>query len=64
EVRSQSCGASWAKVFQCKKEAKYTPEHWIDKGRLALEFPTICDKVRELGLGYVIVEPGECNLTL
>ncbi|MCD9641854.1 hypothetical protein HAX54_028311 [Datura stramonium] len=27
-------------------------------------FPTIHDTVRELGLGYVFAEPGECNLTL
>ncbi|MCE3215322.1 hypothetical protein HAX54_001872, partial [Datura stramonium] len=46
------------------KEAKYAPENWIDVGRLALEFPATRDKVRELGLGYIFVEPYECNLTL
>ncbi|MCD7465215.1 hypothetical protein HAX54_000804, partial [Datura stramonium] len=33
-------------------------------GCLALEFPTIRDKVRELGLSYIFVESEECNLTL
>ncbi|MCD7464617.1 hypothetical protein HAX54_053111, partial [Datura stramonium] len=36
----------------------------IDKAFLALEFPTIRDKVRELGLGYVFAKPEECNLAL
>ncbi|MCD9643254.1 hypothetical protein HAX54_030552, partial [Datura stramonium] len=29
-----------------------------------LSAPTICDTIFELGLGYVLVEPEECNLTL
>ncbi|MCD9639028.1 hypothetical protein HAX54_023273, partial [Datura stramonium] len=45
-------------------EAKYVLENWINEGRLALEFPAIRDKVRELGLGYIFVELEECNLTL
>ncbi|MCD9640871.1 hypothetical protein HAX54_026581, partial [Datura stramonium] len=45
-------------------EAKYGPENWIDDGRLALEFPTIEDKVHELGLGFIFAEPEECNLSL
>ncbi|MCD7462324.1 hypothetical protein HAX54_048256, partial [Datura stramonium] len=46
------------------KEAKHAPKNWIDEGRLALEFPTIREKLRELGVGYIFDEPEECNLTL
>ncbi|MCE3052086.1 hypothetical protein HAX54_051575 [Datura stramonium] len=35
-------GLSW---FNTQKEVKYAPENWIDKDCLALEFPTIWDKV-------------------
>ncbi|MCE3214988.1 hypothetical protein HAX54_000495, partial [Datura stramonium] len=31
--------------------------------RVELEFPTICDTVHELGLGYVFAKPKKCNLT-
>ncbi|MCD7471710.1 hypothetical protein HAX54_012336 [Datura stramonium] len=44
-------GLTW---FNIQKEAKYSPENWIDEGHLALEFPTIRDKVCELGLGYIL----------
>ncbi|MCD9646386.1 hypothetical protein HAX54_036169, partial [Datura stramonium] len=54
-------GLTW---FNTQKVAKYAPENWIDKGLFALEFPIIPDKVRELGLGYIFVEPEEFNLTL
>lgn len=54
-------GITW---FNTKKEVKYAPENWIDEGRLTLEFPTIWDKIWELGLRYIFAEPGECNLTL
>ncbi|MCE3052325.1 hypothetical protein HAX54_052250, partial [Datura stramonium] len=33
-------------------------------GRLALEFPVIRVKHCELGVGYIFVEPKECNCTL
>ncbi|MCD7451902.1 hypothetical protein HAX54_013981, partial [Datura stramonium] len=46
------------------KEAKYAPRNWIDEGCLELEFPTIRDKLCELGVGYIFAEPEECNLTL
>ncbi|MCE0481251.1 hypothetical protein HAX54_038846 [Datura stramonium] len=54
-------GLKW---FNAQKEAKYAPEKWIDEGRLSLEFLTIYDTIHELGLGYMFVEPEECNLTL
>ncbi|MCD9638169.1 hypothetical protein HAX54_021943, partial [Datura stramonium] len=54
-------GLPW---FNTQKEAKYAPENWIDEGGLALEFPTIRDKIRELGAGYIFNEPERCNLTL
>ncbi|MCD9639402.1 hypothetical protein HAX54_023914, partial [Datura stramonium] len=35
------------------------------KGSSSLaKFPTIHDKVHEFGLGYICVDPEECNLTL
>ncbi|MCE5165937.1 hypothetical protein HAX54_013272, partial [Datura stramonium] len=52
---------SW---FNTQKEVKYDPKNWINKGHLAIEFPTIRDKVPELGLGYIFADPEECNLTL
>ncbi|MCD7461117.1 hypothetical protein HAX54_045197 [Datura stramonium] len=54
-------GLSW---FNTQKEVKYAPKNWIDKGFLALEFSTIQDKVRELGLGYIFAKTEKCNLTL
>ncbi|MCD9642380.1 hypothetical protein HAX54_029187, partial [Datura stramonium] len=51
-------------MVQHKKEVKYSPENWMDEGLLALEFPTIWDKVHELGLGDIFTESEECNLTL
>ncbi|MCD7470895.1 hypothetical protein HAX54_011097 [Datura stramonium] len=54
-------GLSW---FKTQKKVKYAPENWIDEGRLKLEFSTIRDKVRELGLGYIFAESEECNLNL
>ncbi|MCD9639283.1 hypothetical protein HAX54_023708, partial [Datura stramonium] len=45
------------------KEARYAPKSWIDEGHLALEFPTIRDKLRELGVRYIFVEAEEWNLT-
>ncbi|MCE3052220.1 hypothetical protein HAX54_051918, partial [Datura stramonium] len=54
-------GLKW---FSAQKEAKYALKNWIDEGCLALEYPTICNTIRELGLGYVFAEPEECNLTL
>ncbi|MCE3052384.1 hypothetical protein HAX54_052464, partial [Datura stramonium] len=50
------------KGMEIKKEDKYTPENWIDESRFVLEFPTVQDKVHELGLGYIFAEPKECNL--
>ncbi|MCE2055239.1 hypothetical protein HAX54_042264, partial [Datura stramonium] len=47
-------GLKW---FNAEKEAKYAQENWIDEGRLALEFPTICNTVSEMGLGYVLAKP-------
>ncbi|MCD9646036.1 hypothetical protein HAX54_035548, partial [Datura stramonium] len=49
-------GLTW---FNSYKEAKYSTESWIDEGRLALEFPTIRDKLRELGVGYIFAEKEE-----
>ncbi|MCD9642758.1 hypothetical protein HAX54_029702, partial [Datura stramonium] len=54
-------GIKW---FNAQNKAKYAPKNLIDEGRLALEYPTICGTIRELGLGYVFVEPEECTLTL
>ncbi|MCE3217059.1 hypothetical protein HAX54_010201, partial [Datura stramonium] len=54
-------GLKW---FNIQKEAKYAQENRTGLGYLALKYPTICDTIRELGLGYVFVEPEECNLTL
>ncbi|MCD9640438.1 hypothetical protein HAX54_025742 [Datura stramonium] len=51
-------------LFNTKKEAKYAPKNWIDKGFLALEFPTIRKKIRKLGVGYMFNESERCNLTL
>ncbi|MCD7458344.1 hypothetical protein HAX54_037959, partial [Datura stramonium] len=53
-------GLTW---FNTKKEAKYVPENWIDKGHLALEFSAILDNIRELGAGYIFNELKRCNLT-
>ncbi|MCE0480566.1 hypothetical protein HAX54_037535 [Datura stramonium] len=50
--------------FNTQMEAKYAPKHWIFEGRLAQEFSAISDKLHELGVGYIFVEPEECNLTL
>ncbi|MCE3215785.1 hypothetical protein HAX54_003481, partial [Datura stramonium] len=36
----------------------------IDEGCLALELPTIHDKVHKLGLRYIFDKPEECNPTL
>ncbi|MCD7447527.1 hypothetical protein HAX54_031023 [Datura stramonium] len=47
-----------------KRRSNFLLENCIDEGRFALEFPTIRDKVRELGLGYIFAEPKESNLTL
>ncbi|MCE3051556.1 hypothetical protein HAX54_050181, partial [Datura stramonium] len=47
-------GLKW---FNTQKEAKYAPENLIDERCLALEYPTIRDTIREIGLGYVFVEP-------
>ncbi|MCD9646783.1 hypothetical protein HAX54_036940 [Datura stramonium] len=51
-------GLTW---FNSQKEAMYAPKNWIDNDRfvLVLKLPTIRDKLRELGVGYIIVEPGE-----
>ncbi|MCE3214956.1 hypothetical protein HAX54_000367 [Datura stramonium] len=38
-------GLTW---FNTQKVAKYSPENWINKGYLALEFPAIRDKVPNL----------------
>ncbi|MCE0482231.1 hypothetical protein HAX54_040746, partial [Datura stramonium] len=54
-------GLTW---FYTQKEAKYALENWIDEGLLALEFPSIWDKICELGAGYIFNEPERCNLTL
>ncbi|MCE2055934.1 hypothetical protein HAX54_043758, partial [Datura stramonium] len=54
-------GLSW---FKTQKEVKYAHNNWIDEGSFALEFPVIRDNLCELGLGYIFVEPKECNLTL
>ncbi|MCE2056068.1 hypothetical protein HAX54_044007 [Datura stramonium] len=50
--------------FNFNKEEKYATENWIDEGCLGLEFPTIWDNIRELGLGYSFSKQEECNLTL
>ncbi|MCD9640255.1 hypothetical protein HAX54_025456 [Datura stramonium] len=47
-------GLTW---FNTQKEAKYAPENWMDEGRLELEFLTIKDKIRELGVGYIFNKP-------
>ncbi|MCE0481848.1 hypothetical protein HAX54_039937 [Datura stramonium] len=61
---SKSCKPYRLTWFNTQKEAKYAPENRIDEGRLALEFPTIRDKLNELGVGYIFAEPKECKLTL
>ncbi|MCD9637559.1 hypothetical protein HAX54_020926 [Datura stramonium] len=54
-------GLTW---FNTQKEAKYSPKNWIDEGRLALKFPAIREKIRELGAGYIFNKLDRCNLTL
>ncbi|MCD9644162.1 hypothetical protein HAX54_032179 [Datura stramonium] len=54
-------GLTW---FNTQKESKYSPENWIDEGRLALEFPDIQEKICELGAGYIFTKLERCNLTL
>ncbi|MCD7468508.1 hypothetical protein HAX54_006786 [Datura stramonium] len=54
-------GLSW---FKTEKEVQYAPENLNFEGRLSLEFPSIWNKVREQGLGYIFSELEECNLTL
>ncbi|MCE0480559.1 hypothetical protein HAX54_037526, partial [Datura stramonium] len=48
-------GLKW---FSAQNEAKYAPKTWIE-GYLALEFPTIHDTIRKLGLGYMFSEHEE-----
>ncbi|MCE3215919.1 hypothetical protein HAX54_004103, partial [Datura stramonium] len=45
-------------------EVKYALENCNYQGRIELEFPTIRDKFRELGLGYIFAELDECNLSM
>ncbi|MCD7455261.1 hypothetical protein HAX54_027564, partial [Datura stramonium] len=54
-------GLTW---FNTQKEAKCAPKNWTDEGRLALQYPAILEKIRELGAGYIFNEPERCNLTL
>ncbi|MCD7456324.1 hypothetical protein HAX54_031277 [Datura stramonium] len=56
----ESHGLTW---FNTQKEAKYALENWMDENRLALEFPAIRNRIRELGVGYVFNESERCNLT-
>ncbi|MCD7462323.1 hypothetical protein HAX54_048255, partial [Datura stramonium] len=52
------------KIPKIQKGAKYALENLIVEGCLALEFSSMRDKLRELGVGYIFTEPEECNLTL
>ncbi|MCD9559512.1 hypothetical protein HAX54_017511 [Datura stramonium] len=54
-------GKKW---FKEHKESKYSHEMFIDKKSLALEFPHIVERLHTLGLGFVLNDPGECNLNM
>ncbi|MCD9560145.1 hypothetical protein HAX54_018626, partial [Datura stramonium] len=54
-------GLTW---FNTQMEAKYAPENWIDEGFLALEFPTIRDRICQMGLGFIFADLEDSNLTL
>uniref|UniRef100_M1DUH5 Putative plant transposon protein domain-containing protein n=1 Tax=Solanum tuberosum TaxID=4113 RepID=M1DUH5_SOLTU len=54
-------GEDW---YECEQESKYLGDEYVDEGRLRQEFPHIHTQIHALGLQYVFVDQGECNLSL
>ncbi|KAG5605589.1 hypothetical protein H5410_027081 [Solanum commersonii] len=54
-------GEDW---YECQQESKYLGDEYVDQGRLRQEFPHIHTQIHALGLQYVFVDQGECNLSL
>ncbi|KAH0781965.1 hypothetical protein KY290_001563 [Solanum tuberosum] len=52
-------GKAWYKKHT---EASYFSDVCIDRDSLALEFPQILRRIRELGMEFIFAEPEECNL--
>ncbi|MCD9638511.1 hypothetical protein HAX54_022517, partial [Datura stramonium] len=49
-------------LFGLTLKKKVCTEGRIDEGRLALEFRSIRDKIRELGASYIFNGWADCNL--
>ncbi|KAG5576664.1 hypothetical protein H5410_056798, partial [Solanum commersonii] len=54
-------GKDW---YVCQQESKYLGDEYVDEGRLQQEFPNIHAQINALGLPYVFMNQGECNLSL
>ncbi|KAH0767859.1 hypothetical protein KY285_003730 [Solanum tuberosum] len=54
-------GEDW---YECQQESKYLGDEYVDKRRFPQEFPHIHTQINALGLQYVLVDQGECNLIL
>ncbi|MCD7452736.1 hypothetical protein HAX54_017990, partial [Datura stramonium] len=61
---AKGVSSSAAKTGPSRRFGAKAVEPHIDEGRLVLEFLTIREKLRDLGVRYIFVEPEECNLTL
>lgn len=47
-----------------KKESKYLGDEYVKEDKLCHAFPNILAKITALGLQFVFVNQGECNLSL
>ncbi|KAH0652424.1 hypothetical protein KY289_030102 [Solanum tuberosum] len=54
-------GKDW---YDSQQESKYLGDEYVHEGRLRQEFPNILIYINALGLQYVFMDQGECNLSL
>lgn len=55
-------GKDW---YECQQESKYLHDnYYVDEGRLRKEFPHNPSQINALGLLYVFMDQGRCNLSL
>lgn len=50
--------------YKNQHESKYLGDYYVDEERLGREFPNVDAKINTLGLQYLFVNQGDCNLSL
>ncbi|KAH0679451.1 hypothetical protein KY284_020536 [Solanum tuberosum] len=63
-ARGQCSATPFGRTSSARRPHRYMFDEYVDEGQLLEEFPHIHAQVRALGLHYIFVDQGKCNLSL